>query len=996
MSKYLSVFLSLVLFSLPSTLFAEENINVMPTPDWVVKKLINLTPEVPKNEVKDGVHYLLVDTQINVSKQGNRNYFYHYADLITNQNGVADFSQINLNYDPTYQSIALHSLTIWRGGKAIDKTKTSRMSTIQREQDLDKLIYNGENSLHIILDDVRVGDIIEYSYSRIGTNPVYQGIFSYNADMQWSVPVAEYYLRILWNKKIPLQYKLHNSQLQVKTTQLANSTEYIVEDSNLAALSLDEKSPNWFSPYAEIYFSETKNWSDVATWGETLFRPAIKSTAQIESIASDIKLKTSNTEQQIALALQYVQSEIRYLGIEIGENSHRPSNADITLKRRYGDCKDKTVLLTSILRELGVNAYPALVNTYLKKELSTIIPQLSVFDHVIVQVEHNRKTYWLDPTRQYQYGNLTEIYQPDYGYALPLRTKTQQLASMQSDDISIGYKIKETFDLTAKDNSGITYSIESEYQGLDAERQRDRIASKGLKEIQDEYLEYYQDYYPSTTPLDPTEFIDNTEVGKLYSNEKYAIPELWYKNEKKKKYTAKFYTNEITPYLSTPDKKSRSHPLKLAYPVKRQQTIEVKFRDDTWNFDPEEFIENNAFFTYKSKVNYDKETLTLRLDYSYQSNSNFIPAEKLTQYIDAIKRAKNDADYKIFYRFPKEKIATDPVKESLLLMLNKIDPFYAAITAYTLLLILTIILWRVYSSQRPVNAESIYYPVSLPKFIAMWIITYSMYSIYWFYKNWKYIKQRDSSSAMPAARGIFNQFWYYPLYADLRKDNTLREESQHLPGKFIGGLMAIIFFASAVLMNVDIFAAGALVISTVLVLPLANYIHHINKDNQETISFNSKWSFRHYLMSILFLPILLLTIGSDTGLLANEAVISGDKLYRHDLQYMQRKGVIEPNDDIAYFYSDAFLLIRDDGNGFTNRHVFSYWNESGELNLDTAKYEEIKDIEITWAKSGTENTIIKIIRNDDSDFLLYVSRSDSKDKIFVSTLLDKWEKQQAQ
>jgi len=34
-----------------------------------------------------------------------------------------------------------------------------------------------------------------------------------------------------------------------------------------------------------------------------------------------------------------------------------------------------------------------------------------------------------------------------------------------------------------------------------------------------------------------------------------------------------------------------------------------------------------------------------------------------------------------------------------------------------------------------------------------------------------------------------------------------------------------------------------------------------------------------------------------------------------------------PNENIIYFYSDALLNTLEDGNGFTDKHVFSYWKD---------------------------------------------------------------------
>ena len=61
-----------------------------------------------------------------------------------------------------------------------------------------------------------------------------------------------------------------------------------------------------------------------------------------------------SNEERVVAALEFVQSEIRYFSVSLGENSHRPASPDIVLKRRYGDCKDKSLLLMTLLDELKI------------------------------------------------------------------------------------------------------------------------------------------------------------------------------------------------------------------------------------------------------------------------------------------------------------------------------------------------------------------------------------------------------------------------------------------------------------------------------------------------------------------------------------------------------------------------------------------------------------------------------------------------------------------
>jgi transglutaminase-like putative cysteine protease len=107
-----------------------------------------------------------------------------------------------------------------------------------------------------------------------------------------------------------------------------------------------------------------------------------------------------------------VQDEVRYLGIELGTYSHTPTGPSKVFERRFGDCKDKTLLLATVLNELGIDARPALVNTDARRALDGWQPSPYAFDHVIVRAELGGKTYWLDPTTPYQRGTLADASVP--------------------------------------------------------------------------------------------------------------------------------------------------------------------------------------------------------------------------------------------------------------------------------------------------------------------------------------------------------------------------------------------------------------------------------------------------------------------------------------------------------------------------------------------------------------------------------------------------------
>ena len=201
---YLKLFLIFISLIVSISSLGNETVKINPPPTWV--KLIPLpeVDDIPQELIQGGIYHLLSDSQIRVDRASNKTSYYQHAEYVVNQTGVEQNSQINLIFNPSYQDINLHSVHVIRGGSVIDKTDTAHIKILHREDEMQNLIYNGRLTVNIILDDVRVGDILRYSYSRIGDNPVFEGIFAYSQYVNWSVPISE----LREDKHIPFDEKL--------------------------------------------------------------------------------------------------------------------------------------------------------------------------------------------------------------------------------------------------------------------------------------------------------------------------------------------------------------------------------------------------------------------------------------------------------------------------------------------------------------------------------------------------------------------------------------------------------------------------------------------------------------------------------------------------------------------------------------------------------------------------------------------------------------------
>ena len=82
----------------------------------------------------------------------------------------------------------------------------------------------------------------------------------------------------------------------------------------------------------------------------------------------------------------FVQKDIRYVGIELGVGGVQPHEANEVLTHGYGDCKDKVTLLSSMLKEIGVESHYVLINTERGSVAAGTPPNMG-FDHAIIAIQ---------------------------------------------------------------------------------------------------------------------------------------------------------------------------------------------------------------------------------------------------------------------------------------------------------------------------------------------------------------------------------------------------------------------------------------------------------------------------------------------------------------------------------------------------------------------------------------------------------------------------------
>ena len=175
-----------------------------------------------------------------------------------------------------------------------------------------------------------------------------------------------------------------------------------------------------------------ENWKEEGIWEAGLERGRRDASPDIKQKVAQLTASTSTSVGMRALA-QFVQHDIRYVAIELGIGGWQPHPAPDIFTHKYGDCKDKVTLMSSMLSEIGVQSYYVSINTNRGAVTSETPASMGLFNHEIIAIRlpdtvkddslmatmvHAKlgKILFFDPTDEYTpFGQLRGALQGNYG-----------------------------------------------------------------------------------------------------------------------------------------------------------------------------------------------------------------------------------------------------------------------------------------------------------------------------------------------------------------------------------------------------------------------------------------------------------------------------------------------------------------------------------------------------------------------------------------------------
>ena len=394
-------------------------------PAWVV------ATDFPAALAK-GETLVLLDEQVRMDG-GTVATFSDIAYKIDNPEALTKAGTLQLGWLPDKGDLTVHRIEIYRDGKPVDLVAGGTQYTVlRREKSLEQRSLDGALTATLAVPGLKVGDVLRFSQTVTSRDQALGEAMQFlNPLLAQPVKMGFGRIAVSWPSNAAMQWRA-GPDVTLPAPVEANGFKTLT-----AALPLPKRddppknAPARFTQQPLIQVTSFAGWQDVSRRMAPHFATddAIAADSPLAKQVAAIAAASSDPKARAAAALKIVQDDVAYLLNGMNGGNYLPQAPAETWTNRFGDCKAKSMLLLSMLREMGIESEAVLVRSKNGDAVSALLPMASAFDHMIVHATIAGKDYWLDGT---DLGTRAETMEevPPFAYALPLRPGGAELMPM--------------------------------------------------------------------------------------------------------------------------------------------------------------------------------------------------------------------------------------------------------------------------------------------------------------------------------------------------------------------------------------------------------------------------------------------------------------------------------------------------------------------------------------------------------------------------------------
>lgn len=325
---------------------------------------------------------------------------HEYIKILTRQ-GARQFSELYFPYSPSHQSFTVKKLGYWDTDGIYTSVPKDKIEEIIPPYLISAPIYGDIKYVAISIEDLEPNDILEYEIKITGKLPFIENNFFQTSYTQDISTMEESILKVELPLNMDVSYYARGYEgFKPEIIKGAKSKTFVWRVKNSTPLKKETASPPPKEIYRKIMVSSFSDWQQLKDTLWQLTKKHIITGGDIKINAEKLTKGTKSKIKKIEYIYKFVKEQIRTIDINYGETDYEPVNTSLVLKNGYGSPDDKNLLLVSLLKSIGIDAYPAVTNTADFGSTTLQIASCEEFNYLIAIVPYESGYLFLDASRE--------------------------------------------------------------------------------------------------------------------------------------------------------------------------------------------------------------------------------------------------------------------------------------------------------------------------------------------------------------------------------------------------------------------------------------------------------------------------------------------------------------------------------------------------------------------------------------------------------------------
>ena len=303
--------------------------------------------------------------------------------LVKDQFMVDALTTAEISFNSEYEKVdVLEAYTILPSGeKLIVESKAIRLVDV----DTDANSFSEEKKYTIIFPQVVPGARTYYKSKKVSSKPILPGLFQIRLAFS---PQFEFGLaQITLSHDVGINIYVYSRDIPGGRVSDGPNGEarYRYTFTQPQRLAKEPSQVGFLDFAPMVAFSSFQTPTELGDLLEKLYVPKLVITPKVQQMADEVTAGIKDEKAQARAIYNWVNKNIRYIALFLGDGGLVAHDAESILNNRYGDCKDHNVLLIAMLGAKGIQAISASINLgnqYEPPVLGTVGP----FNHEITYI----------------------------------------------------------------------------------------------------------------------------------------------------------------------------------------------------------------------------------------------------------------------------------------------------------------------------------------------------------------------------------------------------------------------------------------------------------------------------------------------------------------------------------------------------------------------------------------------------------------------------------